>query len=89
MVERTGGEGRYQFAATMGLLLMLMRLDLVFWRMRGREDLFFFFWSGRAIFWKGLGAVVFGNIVREIDLGIMKFGLMWLNLGEGCAAIIS
>ena len=51
-----GGDGRegdgregYQFAATMGLDLMLRRLDLDFWRTRGREDLFFFFWSGRAM----------------------------------------
>lgn len=39
----------YQFAATMGLLLMFRRLDLSFWRTRGSEDLFFFFWRGRAI----------------------------------------
>ena len=87
MVEGEGGR-RYQFAATMGLLLMLMRLDLIFWRMRGREDLFFFFWRGRAMSWRGLGAVLFGDIVREKDLGIMKFGLIWLNLGGRCAAII-
>ena len=86
MVEGRGG--RYQFAATMGLLLMLMRLDLVFWRMRGREDLFFFFWSGRAMFWRGLGAAIIGNIVREKGLGILKIGLIWINLGERCAAII-
>ena len=44
------GEGyRYQFAATIGLLLMLRRLDLGFWVARGREDLFFFFWRGRVI----------------------------------------
>ena len=88
MVKRTGGEGRYQFAATMGLLLMLMRLDFAFWRMRGREDLFFFFWRGRAIFWSDLSAAVSVNTAREMGLGIMKFGLIWLNLGEGCAAII-
>lgn len=40
---------KHQFAATMGLLFMLMRLDLGFWRTRWREDLFFFFWRGRAI----------------------------------------
>ena len=74
MVEGEGGR-RYQFAATMGLLLMLMRLDLIFWRMRGREDLFFFFWRGRAIFWKGLGAAKFVYTVREKGLGIMKFGI--------------
>ena len=74
--EGRGEEMRYQFAATMGLLLMLMRLDLVFWRMRGREDLFFFFWRGRAIFWKGLGAAMSVNIVREMGFGIMKFGLI-------------
>ena len=68
MVEGEGGR-RYQFAATMGLLLMLMRLDLAFWRMRGREDLFSFFWRGRAMFWRGLDAVEFGNIVREKGLG--------------------
>ena len=43
------GRSRYQFAATMGLDLILMRLDLGFWRTRGREDLFFFFCRGRAI----------------------------------------
>ena len=83
-----GGERRYQFAATMGLLLMLMRLDLVFWRMRGREDLFFFFWSGRAMFWRGLGAARFGNMVRETGLGILKIGLRWINLGIKLAGII-
>lgn len=41
--------GGYQFAATMGLLLMLKRLDLGFWRILGREDLFFFFWMGPPI----------------------------------------
>ncbi len=46
---RRNGEGKYQFAATMGLLLMFRRLDLGFWRTRGRDDLFFFFWRGRAI----------------------------------------
>ena len=86
MVE--GGGRGYQFAATMGLLLMLMRLDFVFWRMRGREDLFFLFWSGRAIFWRGLGAAKFVNTVRKTGLEIMKFGLIWINLGIKLAGII-
>ncbi len=50
--EEKGGGGKYQFAATMGLLLIFTRLDLGFWRTRGREDLFFFFWRGRAILCK-------------------------------------
>ena len=42
---------------------MLMRLDLDFWRMVGREDLFFRFWRGRAIFWRDLGV---GGVVDTL-----------------------
>ncbi len=41
--------GTDQFAATMGLLLMLRCLDLGFCFTLGREDLFFFFWRTRPI----------------------------------------
>ncbi len=67
---------------------MLMRLDLAFWRMRGREDLFFFFWSGRAMFWRDLVAAIFVDSVSEMSFGVLKFGMTWVNLGEMCAAII-
>lgn len=37
---------KYQFAAIMGFARIFF-LDLGFWRLLGREDLFFFFWSSR------------------------------------------
>lgn len=49
----------------MGLLLMLRCFDLGLWRMRDREDLFFFFWRGRAILVSGLGILSDGQYSVE------------------------
>ena len=40
---------------------MWMCFDLGFWRTRWREDLFFFFWRGRAMFWGFLETTLRGR----------------------------
>lgn len=40
------------------------------------------------MFRRDFGAARFVDTVSEMGLGIRKFGLTWINLGERCAAMI-
>ena len=65
----------YQFAATMGLLFMLMCLDLGFWRTRWSEDLFFFFCKGRAMVVGSLRQIFGDNGLKSaVELKVQRSG---------------